>query len=259
MRVSGQISVKDLLVLRVVRRGDRHVVHDMSIDTRLELDATAATAPDPESVARAIHALAAHHAAGELELFATTITQHCLLRFAGVQGVTAEVRAGRWQRLDMSGRPRDRDLVGPAGETRVARAITDARGTRVSAGFRNLQLLTTGTDVPRSLLLLTLDALWTYGWSEIPFDTQWQQVRRALTEAYVERGQLTGAHLASALARAVLDETPAVHAVEVRLGTTRRRAVDMTAFGMENAGDVFGEPEAAHGEHCVTVEREELA
>jgi urate oxidase len=81
-------------------------------------------------------------------------------------------------------------------------------------------------------------------------------VRRALTEAYTERDQLAGAPLASALARAVLDETPAVREVEVTLQIARRHAVDMTAFGLENRGEVFGDIEGARGVHVVVVQRE---
>jgi urate oxidase len=254
------VAIAGLPVLRIVRRGDRHLVHDLSVDVHLELDrASRATDPDPDAIGRAIHALAAHHAAGGLETFAAAIGQHCVTRFDGVESAQAEVRAGRWHRLDLAGRPRDRDLVGPGGELRVARVTTDGSSTQVTAGVRDLQLMTSAAAEHQPLVLLRLDALWTYGWAEIPFDTQWQQVRRALTEAYTERQQLTGAHLASALARAVLDETPAVREVEVRLAVARRQAVDMTTFGMENRGEVFGDLETARGVHVVVVQREEIA
>jgi urate oxidase len=253
-------AVIGLPVLRVVRRGDRHLVHDLTVDTHLQLDcSSSATAPDAGALARAIHALAAHHAGGELEAFATAIGEHCITRLGGVDSARVEVRAGRWHRLDLGGRPRDRDLVGPAGELRVARFTTDGSGAQVAAGFRDMQLMTSSTTELQPLLLLRLDAFWTYGWPEIPFDTQWQQVRRALTEAYTEREQLTGAHLATALARAVLDETPAVREVEVRLEVARRHTVDMTEFGMENLGEVFGELESSRGVHTIVVQREEIA
>jgi urate oxidase len=253
-------ALTGLPVLRVVRRGDRHLVHDLTVDTHLQLQRrSSATAPVPDAIARAIHALAAQHGAGELEAFATAVGQHCITRFGDVESALVEVRSGRWHRLDLAGRPRDRDLIGPAGEQRVARFLTDGTTAQITAGFRDMRLMTSASSEQPSLLLLRLDALWTYGWGEIPFDTQWQQVRRALTEAYTEREQLAGAHLASALARAVLDETPAVREVEIRLEVARRHAVDMTAFGMENRGEVFGDIEPARGVHVVVLQREEIA
>jgi urate oxidase len=261
LRASHQsTAITGLPVLRVVRHGDRHVVHDLTVDAQLQLDRrNPSAAPDPEAIARAILALAAHHAAGELEAFAATIGQHCLTHFADIEAALVEVRSGRWDRLDLGGRPRDRDLVGPAGELRVARFSSGGGSTRVAAGFRDMQLMTPATSELQPLLLLRLDALWTYGWTEIPFDTQWQQVRRALTEAYTERERLTGAHLATALARAVLDEAPAVREVEVRLEVARRHTIDMTTFGIDNRGEVFGDLEMARAVHVVVLQREEIA
>ena len=248
------VALKGLPVLRVVRKGDRHRFHDLSIDVQLDLDTSEDTAPDPDSFRRAIYALAAHPAVAEPEAFAHTIAQHCSSRFDTVRAVIVEVSQHSWHRLDLSGRPRDRDLVGPAAEVRVARVVID-QDTRTCAGFRNMQLMTSSGPEPHPLILMRLDALWTYGWAEVPFDTQWQQVRRAFTEAYLERAQIVGAQLASALARAVLDESPAVHDVEVRLEVTRRQAIDMNAFGMENTGEVFGDSEAARTVHEVIVQR----
>jgi urate oxidase len=253
------VALLDLPVLRVVRRGDRHVTHDFRVDALLDLEAGTAESLDTDAIARTVHALAAHHALHEPEGFASTIAQHCSTRVPNVQRVTIEVRERGWHRLDIGGRQRDRDLAGSTSEVRVARVVVDEEGTRITSGFRELLLMTPATTGLEPLLLLRLDALWTYGWSEIPFDAQWQQVRRALTEAYAERDHDPGASLASALARAVLDVSPAVFTVDVRLELMRRRAVDMTTFGIDNNGEVFGAYEAARVVHTVTVAREEIA
>lgn len=252
------VAVHGLPVLRVVRRGDRHTIHDLNVHVMLDVG-DVARAPDTRAIARAVHALAGQHAGREPEAFATTIAQHALTHFEQVQHAAVEVSVQGWQRLAIGGRPRDRDLVGASAEVRIARVTVDHAVMRVAAGFRDMQLLTAETSELQPLLELGLDAVWTYGWTEIPFDTQWQQVRRTLTDAYVEREHIVGAPLAHALAKTVLDASPAVHRIEVRLRTARHTAVDMTEFGMENVGEVFGERESARGAYEVALERAEIA
>jgi urate oxidase len=252
------VAVHGLPVLRVVRRGDRHTIHDLHIDVMLDVG-DVALAPDTHAIARAVHALAGHHAGGEPEAFATTIAQHALTHFEHVRHAVVEVAVHGWERLAIGGRPRDRDLVGASADVRIARVTADHEVMRVAAGFRDMRLLTAEASALLPLIELSLDAVWTYGWTEIPFDTHWQQVRRTLTDAYAERAHIVGAPLAHSLAKTVLDASPAVQRIEVRLRTARHTAVDMMAFGMENVGEVFGERESARGACEVALERAEIA
>lgn len=249
-------------VLRVVRHGDRHVVHDLVVDVSLDLarqdeaaavDATAG--PDDDSLELAVHAFAGTHAAGGPEHLAVALAAHCTERLTGVARAVVEVHARGWDRLDIGGRPRDRDLIGAANELRAARATAAAGADQLAAGFRDMMLLTSAPASAAGVTLLRLHALWTYGWAEPPYDTQWQQVRRVVTDAYAERGELAGGALAHDLAQAVLDASPAVSHIELRTEQTRRGAVDMTAFGMENTGEVFGAARAMRRVHEVALSR----
>jgi hypothetical protein len=251
------IATLGVPVLRVDRRGDRHLIRDLVVDVRVELPAPHEGAE--QALVRAVHALAATHGDGDAESYALAVARYCLRNVAGALRAGVEVRSRGWGRLDIGGRPRGRDFIGPSSELRIAVARVAAARELVSAGLRRMLLLTSAEHAAGGVTVQRLDALWSYGWAEVPFETQWQQVRRGLTEAYAERGDLEHGALAAALARAVLDESPPVHRIAVRLGVIHRGVVDVTAYGMENTGTVFGAAEAARTVHEAVLVREELA
>lgn len=251
-------SVRDVPVLRVARRGDRHHVHDMRIDVQLQLAAGGDAWPDTRAVVRAIHALAAEHGASGPEPYALAIGRHCTRRLDGVVSAEVEVRRRAWGRLDLGGRPRERDLLGATAEQRIARVVADAGGERVLAGLSDLVLLSSYAAADARVTVRRLRAVWTYGWVDVPYDTQWQQVRRALTEAFAEREDEAAGLLAAAMARAALAETPALASITVSLESVGRIPIDMTDVGLENAGDVFGGPTPARSVHEVSLARLEI-
>jgi urate oxidase len=243
-------------VLRVDRRGDRHLIRDMVADVRVELPADHGGA-DPGVLVRAVHALSGTDGDADGELYALAVARYALRHVAEARRAKVEIRSRGWGRLDIGGRPRGRDFVGPSGELRIAAARVSTDREQVSAGFRRMLLLASAGDTD-AVTVQRLDAMWNYGWAEVPYETQWQQVRRCLTEAFAERGTLQDDALAAALARAVLEESPPVHRIGVRLGVIRRAAVDMNTYGMENTGSVFGAAVAARTVHEVVLARDEV-
>ena len=226
-------------VMRVEQRGDRYSVRDLTVDIRcyrITGDAAAAE----HSMRNAARALAVEPGATDLELLALSMARYCSSRVGEPGRVMVDVRQQRWGRVEIGGRARDADLIHVSGPVRFARALIDGSRERIGAGLRRMQLMTPRTAHAASIELLRLDALWFYGWSEVPYDTQWQQVQRALTEAYAETTD-SNSDLAAAMAHAILAESPAVADLRLRIARIRRRAVDMNAFGMENTGELYGD------------------
>lgn len=222
IRVARRTSSMTVPVLRTIRRGDRHFVLDLSLRIRITIGPVGAV--DADGLVRTVREIVADHPTDQTETLALAVARQCVVRSNDVVKTRVDVRARGWNRLDIGGRPRERDLIAPAGEDRLTRvSLADGR-EHVAAGFDGMLLLTaTRTSGPSAdaagVELQRLSALWTYGWGEIPFETQWQQVRRGLTEAYAERGQLSGGALAEALGQAVIDESPPVRVIRLRLGT----------------------------------------
>lgn len=250
-------DVRGIPVFRTIARGDHLTIHDLEVDVSLAL-ADGAVPGDDGLVQRGVYGLAAAHAAGEAEDYALAIARYLRPRVPDAVGVTVDVSVRGWQRLTVGDRPRGGDFTGPAREERVARAeFFDAE--RMSAGLRRLPLLAVSGGADARAVMLVLSANWTYGWSDVPFSTQWQQVRRVLTEAWAERARdVAPGEQARALAAAVLDEAPAINSVEVRLERCPLERIDADAVGLDHDDGVFGAPVAARTVHLASLVRTEF-
>lgn len=250
------VSLHGLPLLHVHRTGDLRTVREVLVDIAAEF-ANLEGAADDARLRAAVQALAPAVVMQEPEQLASLIAHHLVQRLAGAGRVRVDVALQRWSRLEIGGRPRTGDFARQEPDQRTAHVTIDEGGMSVHAGVRGMQLLSAESPAGTPVLV-QLDARWTYGWADVPFDTQWQQVRRAIVEAYAERRLAPGAALAHALCCAVLDESPPVRSIDVRLAIRTFEPVDLTRFGMEPLPELVSEPAAGTAVYAATVEREEM-
>jgi urate oxidase len=245
-------AVTDIALFRIAAAGDRDTVRDLHVDVTVEHAAESAL--DGSALRGAVHALAPAAAAQRPEQLALSVAHYVAQRSATGDRVEVGVTERAWRRLDIGGRPRGSDFAAGPSELRTASVRLDETGELVSAGIRNLELLTTSAGLPQSM---QLDVRWTYGWLDVSYDTQWQQIRRALIEAHTERRAPPGAAHAEALGSAVLEESPAVRAIELRLAVQDFTTIDLDPIGMTSTPDVSGAPIAGSAVYTATVSRDE--
>jgi urate oxidase len=227
------ITLTGLSLLGVVRRGDRHTVRDLEAAIAIE---PGTHRVDVERLRNTVQSLAPIGADVALEMFALELARHVAADVQDARHVDVTVTEQAWHRLDIGGRARNSDFSGSAAERRTGRATLNDAVETTHAGLHGLSLLSTRTDSP---IFARLDAEWTYGWTDVPHDTQWQQVRRALMEGYTERDLEPGIDLAAALGGTVLDESPAVRAIEIRLCVHRLAGADAHDAGRAPRATVF--------------------
>lgn len=250
------VAVRRVPLLHVQRAGELRTVREVEVD--VEVDLTAGdVAIDAARLRAAVHALAPSAVMQEPEHLAVIIARHIEQRVEGVDRVGVDVALARWSRLEIGGRPRTGDFSRQDADQRTAHAtITDGVAT-VKAGIRGMRLLS-APAAESTPLLVQVDARWTYGWGDVPFDTQWQQVRRAIVEAYAERATKPGPALAHALASAVLDESPPVRSIELRLSLRTFEPLDLTGYGIEPAPELVSAPVAGTAVYSAAIRREEM-
>jgi urate oxidase len=108
------------------------------------------------------------------------------------------------------------------------------------------------------MLATELNARWRYGWSEVPFGTQWQQVRQTLLESFAEHDSRSLQHSLYAMAHDVLDQCPPVSEIRIRMPEFHPLLVDLSPFSMENT-EVFVPGELPFAEVEAVVRRDVLA
>jgi urate oxidase len=267
-------------VLKVNRRGDRHELRDLTVDITFEgvfgdTDGDDDVIPVVESMRNAVYALARDHAGGEIEAFALALTHFFLAHHPAVDHVRVAISEQPWARIDNSGRPHDHAFARLGGERRVTR-VTRTRANAdpsVESGIEALVLLRTRPasisdyqkdryanreETGQRLLAAELNALWRYGWAEVPHGVQWQQVRRVILDAFAEDDSPSIHQTLYAMARAALEQCPPLVQVQLRLPTRPPIAVDLTPFGMENTAEVFVPADNAVSVVEATIRRDEL-
>jgi len=269
-------------LLKLNRRGDRHEMRDLTVDVALEGDFGAshregdnrAILPT-DSMENAVYALARDHAGGEIETFALELTRHFLAEGEQIARVRVRVAEHPWTRIETGGRPQNHAFARGATDRRIAMAERSRadRTPLVEAGIEGLQVMKTRgagfsgylkdryTTLPESderILSAELNAMWRYGWPEIPYAAHYRQVRQVILDTFAEHDSRSVQHTLYAMARAALEQVPPLVEVHLRLPSQPPRPVDLTPFGMENTGEVYRPAEEPHGVMEAVVRRDDL-
>lgn len=266
-------------VLKLTRRGDRHELRDLNVDVEFEGDFEAshtrgenAGILPAHSMRNAVYALARDHAEGDIEKFAVALASHFHSELDGLREVRITVAEEPWSHVAIGGRAHGSAFSRSRGERRVAAVRRNAGGLSVQAGLDGLSLVktrnaafegflrdrfTTLQESADRLIATDLTARWRYGWPEVPFATQWHQVRQVLLETFAEHESRSFQHTLFALAQAVLDQCPPVERIHLRLDSFHPRLVDLSPFSMENT-EVYERADSARTVVEATVSRDEL-
>jgi urate oxidase len=270
----------DIHILKLTRRGDRHELRDLTVDVSFEGDFAAshtdgdnARILPTHTMRNTVYALARDHAAGDIEKFALAVSHHFVEQNAAPLTVSVDVTEEPWSRVAIGGRPHESSFARTGGERRTTHVRRTASDLVVEAGIQGLRLVKTRhatfegfirdrfTTLPESadrILVTELTARWRYGWSEVPFRTQWQQVRQTLVEAFAEHDSRSLQNTLYAMTHAVLEQCPPVSEIRVRMAAFHPHLVDLAPFSMENT-EVYVPGVAPHAEVEAVVRRDELS
>jgi urate oxidase len=248
-------------LVRVDRHADRHELVDLTVDVALEGDFAAthltgdnAAVLPTDTMRGTVYALAAEAPVGEPEAFGLRLAGHF------VQSVPAATRARvhlvqrPWARIQAAGGPHPHAFVGAGPGRRTATVTRDGDDAWVVAGVDDLLVLkTTGSafegflkdryttleETDDRILATVVTARWRYanlevGWAEAAAGT-----RRLLLEAFAVHDSRSLQQTLYAMGAAVLTGRPEVAEVRMTMPNKHHLPVDLTPYGLRNAGEVF--------------------
>ena len=256
-------------LVQVLRRRDRHDLHDLTIAIRFEGDYGASyTDGDNRAVLptdtmkNTVYALAAREPVGEPEAFGLRLAAHFLGRNPPLSRVRIDLTEHGWGRIPRGEREHGQAFVQSGSGTRTASIDAGRGAAAVTAGVADLVIMKTAhsafTGFPRDeyttlpetgdrLLATALTASWRYEGADIEFGPAWRAVRTTLLETFAEHHSESVQHTLFAMGQGVLDAVGDVAEIRLVMPNRHHLPVDLTPFGLTNRNEVFVATEEPHG------------
>lgn len=249
-------------LLKLVRDGARHAVHDLTVDIRFEGDFAAAhlrgenaAVLPTDTMKNTVYALARQHDVDPPEGFAARVAAQLLDAAPSASRVTAEIAAHAWERIVVAGRPHDSAFEHGSAERRIA-AVACVRGGEptIEAGVRELLLLrtagsafsgflrdqyTTLKDTRDRVFSTAVSARWRYSAGEVEFNAAFAAVREALLGTFATHPSESVQHTLFAMGEAALDARRELAEIHLSLPNRHHLLADLTPFGLDNPNVIF--------------------
>jgi urate oxidase len=272
----NQYGKAEVRLVRVDRDTPTHVLHDLNVSTQLRGDFDAAyTAGDNAHVhatdtqKNTVYALAHTHGVTSPEQFLLLLADHWRAQphVTGTQ-MTAEQYA--WERVGAGTPGAGHSFARSGREVRTAVVQTDGEETFVLGGLTGLTLLkSTGSEFwgfPRDgfttlaettdrILATSLTAWWRYAGTPPDWDAAFAAVHAAMLDAFAGTHSLALQQTIHAMGAAAMDAVPEVAEVRISCPNKHHFTVDLSPFGLTNAGEVFVAADRPYGLIQATLTR----
>jgi urate oxidase len=294
---ANQYGKAEIRLLHVSRGGDReapHTVTDLNVTVTLsgELTATHLTGDNSavlttDTQKNTVYAFAQEHGVGAIEDFAVALARHFAESQAAISLARVTVEQYPWERLD------GHSFARSGREVRTATASHDGTGTWVVSGLRGLTVLksagsefrgfpqdryTTLAETSDRILATAVQARWRHasplppatdgpdgdekpGGAEGPDGDGWtasyRGARDLMLAAFADTHSYSLQQTLFAMGQRVLDGRPEIAEIRLSLPNKHHFEVDMSPFGLANAGKVFYVSDRPYGLIEGTVTRDD--
>lgn len=270
----------EIRLVRVYRDSPRHEIRDLCVSTSLRGDFTAAHVAGDQSAVlptdsqkNAAYAHAKEHGVGEIEDYALRLARYLVAEVDAAHAARVDVEEYGWDRIEAGGRAHDHAFVRSGREVRTATVVVEKHGrTGVWAGFRDLTVLkstgsefrgfrrdryTTLAETDDRILATSLDSRWRYAADDGDWARLYASVRAVLLERFASTHSYALQHSLWEMGRAALDGNPEVAELRLVAPNKHHLAVDLSPFGLDNAGEVFHADDRPYGLIEASVRRDD--
>jgi urate oxidase len=274
---ANQYGKAENRVVRIYRDTARHEIRDLNVSTSLRGEFTDAhVAGDQSQVLptdtqkNTAFAYAKKHGVSSPEDYAIALGRRFLDAAPAATGAQIRVEEYAWDRIPVDGEGHDHAFVRRGTETRTTAVTVECRGADqkvwVVSGLQDLVVLkstgsefrgflkdeyTTLQETDDRIMATSLTARWRYDGTSperaADWDATYEDVRRLLLATYATHHSLALQQTLHAMGEAVLDTRSDI--VEVRFSAPNKHhfLVDLSAFGLENDGEVFVAADRPYG------------
>jgi urate oxidase len=263
---------------KVIRRGDRHDVRELSIDIALEGDFERSyTSGDnrmiipTDTMKNVVLALAKEHPLESIEDFGSSIAGHFLAQYTHVSGTVVRIDEQPLERIREAGREHPHAFFGTRSERRKTTITRSRDGLLVESGLGDLFLLkstgsafcgfltdrhTTLKDAPDRILATMLEARWLYGAQTADWNASYTRIRQALLETFANHNSLSVQQTLYAMGETALRSIPEIEKITLTMPNKHRILADLKPFGLDNPNEIFIATDEPYGSVTGTLSRQ---
>jgi urate oxidase len=279
----NQYGKAETRLVRIYRDGPAHQIRDLNVSTCLRGEFEAAhLAGDQSRVLptdtqkNTAYAYAKVRGVGEIEDYALVLARHFADDIDPVHSARVDVDEYRWERITVGGAAHAHAFARTSTEVRTATAVVEGKGSGqqvwVLSGLHDLVLLkstgsefagflhdeyTTLAETYDRVLATSLTSRWRYLHHDVDWSAAYASVRQILLEQFATVHSLALQQSLWEMGRAVLAAHDEI--AEIRLSAPNKHhfLVDLTAFGLENPGEVFHADDRPYGLIQCAVQRDD--
>lgn len=260
-------------LMKVDRDSESHVLHDLNVSVSLAGDFAATHLHGDNSKVlptdtqkNIVYAFAREHGVREIEEFALLLARHFVDSQPSITWARVDIEEYSWDHLKISGGPAPHSFVNAGRDIRTTSATCHGADAWVLSGVSDLVLLsstgsefrgyikddyTTLAEAADRILCTSLTARWRHDSTRQEDEPQWQtsydDARNALTDAFADTHSKSLQQTLYVMGERLVTSCAGV--VEVRLSLPNRHhfLVDLSPFGLDNAGQVFHVDDRPYG------------
>lgn len=254
----GKAAVR---LVKVARTASRHELSDLTVEVQLqgEFAATHACGDNSavlptDTMKNTVYALASTTPVDPPESFGLILARHFLGTCPAAARAVVRLEAHGWDRVNVGAAPHDHTFRRASAERRIAEVSAERGTDSVSAGIEALALLkTTGSgfegflrdqytslrETADRILATEVSARWRYDRHPADWSAAWVATRNALLETFAGTHSRSVQETLFAMGAAALAACQEIAEIRLILPNQHHLPVDLSAFGLRNANEVF--------------------
>jgi urate oxidase len=266
-------------VVRIYRDTPRHEIRDVNVSTSLRGDFSAAHLTGDQAAVlptdtqkNTCYAYAKEKGLGAIEDYALALARHFVEDVAPVEGARIEVDEYFWDRIDVDGTPHDHSFVRRGQEVRTTVVTIDGDREWVVSGLKDLVVLkstgsefrgfltdryTTLQETSDRIMATSLIARWRYLGTDVDWDATYAGIRAVLLARFAQVHSLALQQTLWEMGKAVLERYDAVAEIKFSAPNKHHFLYDLSAFKLDNPGEVFHADDRPYGLIEATVVRDD--
>ncbi len=269
----------DVRLTKVVRRGPRHELFEITANIQIEGDFAAAYTDGDnrqcvatDTMKNFVYVKASEHSFDSIERFALILAMELLETYPQVRQATVELTQTAWRRLMVDGKPHDQAFVDDGQHKRYTKAVQTRGSEQLIGGVRDLIVLKTTAsewrdfhsdrhrtlkDTSDRIMATRIDADWTFNAEAGPeFDDHYAPITKAILSTFASKHSLGVQQTLKDMGDAALASCPVIDSISFTLPNLHRIPFNLAPFGLKFENDIFVATDEPYGLIKGTVTRE---